>query len=177
MRQPSIQTRILACAPVYLTSWAVTVFFGYHFWQGEPVFWGLVIVICFLLKVIKADEQVRAYKAWKREWDTMAGVLARPKRWSRFVGLALAVPIAFLLYDVGQHGGVSATLGVVVLIIGPALIIGLVFKLIGGLMRRKAAKVMPVTVCVSRSLAPAPTIKRAYRGLPAHCRAIARTHP
>lgn len=178
MREPSTQTRILASAPVYLTSWAVTVFFGYHFWRGEPVFWALVVVICFLLKVIQADEQVRAYKAWKREWDAMAGIPTRPTRWPRIVGLALVgLPLGFLFYDVGQHGGASAILGVALLFIIPLVAIGLALKLIRGMMRRKAVKVVPVTICVKRSLAPAPTIKRAYRGLPVHCRAILRTHP
>lgn len=87
------------------------------------------------------------------------------------------ITVAFLFYDVGQHGGASALLGVVLLFIIPLLVIGLVLKLIGRVMRRKAAKAMPVTVCVSRSLLPAPDMKRAYRDLPAHCRAILRTVP
>jgi hypothetical protein len=178
MRAPSTQTRILAFAPIQLCAWAFALFFGYHYFHGEPVFWPVVITVAFLLNVIRAHEQVQTYRAWKREWDAMSGVPTRPTRWPRLLGLALVgAPLAFLFYDVGQHGGASAILGVVLLVIIPLLGIGLALKLIRGMMRRKAAKVMPVTICVSRSMFNKPDIARAYRDLPAYCRAILRTVP
>lgn len=178
MREPSTQTRILASAPVYWPSWAATAFFAYHFWNGAPVFWALVITVAFLLNVIRAHEQVQTYRAWKREWDAMSGIPPRPSRWPRVVGLlVLGAPLTFLFYDVGQHGGASAILGVVILLVGLLLALGLTLKLVGRLMRRKAAKVMPVKVCVNRSMFNKPDIAGAYRGLPAHCRAILRTNP
>lgn len=178
MREPSLQGRILASPPVQLIAWASTGFFGYHFWQGAPIFWALVVVVAFQLNVIRAHEQVQTYRAWKREWDAMSGIPTSPTRWPRIVGLALVgTPLAFLFYDVGQHGGASAILGVALLFIIPLLGLGLGFKLIRGMMRRKAAKVMPVTICVKRSWLPVPDIASAYRGLPAYCRAILRTVP
>ena len=178
MRAPSTQTRILAFAPIQFCAWASALFFGYHYFYGAPVFWPMVITVAFLLNVIRAHEQVQAYKAWKREWDAMSGIPPRPTRWPRLVGLALVgVALTFLFYDVGQYGSASALLGVVLLFIIPLLVIGLVLKLIRGMMRRKAAKVMPVTVCVSRSMFNKPDIARAYRDLPAYCRAILRTVP
>jgi hypothetical protein len=178
MRAPSIQTRLLASPPVQLIAWGSAAFFGYHFFYGAPVFWALVVVVAFLMNVIRAHEQVQTYRAWKREWDGMSGLPPRPTRWPRLLGLALVgAPLAFLFYDVGQHGGASAILGVVLLVIIPLLGIGLALKLIRGMMRRKAAKVMPVTICVSRSMFIKPDIARAYRDLPAYCRAILRTVP
>jgi len=177
MRAPSTQTRSLALPPVQLTAWSSAAFFGYHFWHGEPVFWGLVITVAFLLNVIRAHEQVQAYRAWKREWDAMSGIPPRPSRWPLAAGLVLGAPLALFLYYVGQHGGGSAIVGVVILFVGSLLAIGLTFKLLSRLTRRKAAKGMPVTVCIKRSMFAKPDIARAYRGLPAHCRAILRTHP
>ncbi len=175
MREPSTQTRLLASPPVQLTAWAFAAFFGYHFWHGAPVFWALVITVAFLLNVIRAHEQVQSYRAWKREWDAMSGIPPRPSRWPRVVGLlVLGAPLAFLFYDVGQHGGASAVLGVVILLVGLLVTVGLMLKLVGRLMRRKATKVMPVTICVNRSMFNKPDIASAYRGLPAHCRAILR---
>ena len=121
MRAPSTQTRILAFAPIQLCAWASALFFGYHYFHGAPVFWPVVITVAFLLNVIRAHEQVQAYKAWKREWDAMSGIPPRLTRWPRVVGLALVgVPLIFLFYDVGQHGGASALLGVVLLFTGHA---------------------------------------------------------
>ncbi len=178
MKAPSLQSRILASLPIQLAAWSSTAFFGYHFWYGAPVFWALVVVVAFQLNVIRAHEQVQTYRAWKREWDAMSGIPTRPTRWPRMVGLALVgAPFAFLFYDVGQHGGASAILGVILLFLGPLLGLGLGFKLIRGMMRRKAAKVMPVTICVKRSWLTVPDIASAYRGLPVYCRAILRANP
>ena len=175
MRAPSTQTRLLASPPVQLIAWASAAFFAYHFWNGAPVFWALVITVAFLLNVIRAHEQVQTYRAWKREWDAMSGIPPRPSRWPRVLGLlVLGAPLAFLFYDVGQHGGASAVLGVVILLVGLLGAACLMLKLVGRLMRRKAAKVMPVTICVNRSMFNKPDIASAYRGLPAHCRAILR---
>lgn len=175
MRAPSTQTRILAFAPVQLVAWGSAAFFAYHFWQGAPVFWALVITVALLMNVIRAHEQVQSYRAWKREWDAMSDLPPRPSRWPRVVGLlVLGAPLAFLFYDVGQHGGASAILGVVLLFLGPLFILGLMVKLMGRWKRRKAAKLMPVTICVNRSMFNKPDIASAYRGLPAHCRAILR---
>ncbi len=175
MRAPSTQTRLLASPPVQLTAWASAGCFAYHFWNGAPVFWALVITVAFLLNVIRAHEQMQTYRAWKREWNAMSGTPPRPSRWPRVVGLlVLGAPLAFLFYDVGQHGGASAVLGVVILLVGLLVTVSLILKLVGRLMRRKAAKVMPVTICVNRSMFNKPDIASAYRGLPAHCRAILR---
>lgn len=177
MRSPSTQARILAFAPIQLVAWGSALFFGYHFFNGEPVFWPLVITVTFLLNVVRADEQVQACRSWKRQWDAMAGIPPRAKGRPNFLVVMLGAPFIYLLYHVGQQGGASALLGVALLIIGPLLVIGLALKLIGRMIRRKAAKVMPVSVCVNRSWLPAPDITRAYRGLPAYCRAILRTTP
>lgn len=177
MRAPSIQSRLLASQPVQLTAWGSTAFFGYHFLHGEPVFWATVIVVAFLMNVMRADDQVQAYKAWKREWDAMSGIPPRAKGRPNFLVVALVAPSLLFLYYFWQHGGASALIGVAILIIGPLLVIGLGFKLIRRAMRRKAAKIMPVTICVKRSWLPVPDLIRAYRGLPAYCRAILRTKP
>jgi hypothetical protein len=175
MREPSIQTRLLASPPVQLIAWGSAAFFGYHFFYGAPVFWALVVTVAFLMNVIRAHEQVQTYRGWKREWDAMSGLPPRPTRWPRLLGLSLVgAPLAFLFYDVGQHGGASAILGVILLFLGPLFVLGLMVKLMGRWKRRKAAKVMPVTICVNRSMFNKPDIASAYRGLPAYCRAILR---
>ena len=177
MRAPSIQSRILASPPIQLIAWGSTAFFGYHFWHGEPVFWATVITVAFLMNVIRAHEQVQTYRVWKRQWDAMSGVPPRAKGRPNFLVVALCAPFLLFLYYVWQHGGASALLGVAILIIGPLLAIGLTLKLIRRAMRRKAAKIMPVTICFNRSWLPDANMKRAYRGLPAYCRAILRTLP
>lgn len=174
MRAPSIQSRILASPPVQLTAWVSTAFFGYHFLRGEPVFWATVIVVAFLMNVIRADEQVQAYKAWKREWDAMSGIPPRAKGRPNFLVVALVAPSLLFLYYVWQHGGASALIGVSALTIAPLLVISLTLKLIRRAMRRKAAKIMPVTICVKRSWLPVPDIAGAYRQLPEHCHQVMR---
>ena len=112
MRQPRLQTRILASGPVYLSAWASTLFFGYHFWNGEPVFWALVITVSFLLNVMRADEQVQAYRTWKRAWDAMGDGPLLSQRGGRVgravVGLALiAALIVFLSSDLPPAGSLD----------------------------------------------------------------------
>lgn len=177
MREPSTQTRILASPPVFFGSWAFVLWLTYIWWQGAPIVLGLGIAIAFLMRVMQADEQVRAWKAWKREWDAMSALPPRPRRWPTLVGMALGVPFTSLLFYAGQHGGAQAIIGVILVIVGPLLVIGLALKTLGWAMRRRPAQTVTVTVCVRRPLLPVPSIESAYRGLPDHCRAIMRTRP
>lgn len=174
MKEPAAQTRLLASPPVFYGTWASTLWLGYQ-WTQHPDAWPLAVGAGFFLAaVMKADEQVRAWKAWKREWDAMAGTPPPPRRWPTYVGMALGVPFTALLFYAGQHGGASAIVGVILVIVGPLLGLGLMLKLIGWLLGLRSAKVMPVTICVSRPLLPLPDMATAYEGLPPHCQQLLR---
>jgi hypothetical protein len=175
MRPPSTQTHVLGSPPICLIAVGFVAFFAYYHWQGEPAFLPLAISIAFLLSVKRAHEKVQVYRTWKREWDAMSGVPLRPTRWARMVALLVfSVPLGLLFYSVWQYGGASALSGLGFLIIGPVIVIGFALKLLSKLLRRKNAKLMPVTICASRSILAKPSIALAYRHLPVHCRAILR---
>jgi hypothetical protein len=73
MKQPSPITSILASGPVFFGSWVFACWLLYQ-WSLDGGIWPLIVVMGgFLLAVMKADERLKAYKAWKREWDAMDG--------------------------------------------------------------------------------------------------------
>jgi hypothetical protein len=175
MRQPPLQTRILASAPVNLSAWASALFFGYHFWNGEPVFWALVITVSLLLNVMRADEQVQAYRTWKRAWDAMGDDPLPSGRGGRvgrtLVGLTLIA--AFVWYLASQTGrpGYDLALGWLVLG-GVAMLVVAILAKWRKVRRARPIKATVVTVVVKGPVLRVPTLAEAYRALPEHCMRI-----
>jgi hypothetical protein len=168
MREPSLRARVLASPPVFYPSWALALWLGYE-WTQHGDAWPLIVgAAAWLLAVMKAEEQVRAYKAWKREWDAVAGVVS-PKRWPVILGAILGIPIFLFLAAIGQQSGTQAVIGVLMITVGALALLGLLAKLLGCVRRRSLDRVEPVTVCVTRPLIPVPTLRDALHSLPEHC--------
>lgn len=168
MKQPSPMTYVLASPPVFYGSWGVSLFFAYG-WTQDGSLWPLVAMAgAFLLAVMKADERLRAYKLWKREWDSYDD--SAPRRPLGRLGVigfvfVLGCVIAAQLPPRPQDGMLLATLIVSLCVWGfwPGR---------GGKAkppRRVKAKPELVTVCVTRPVFSVPSMQDAYRALPEHC--------
>jgi hypothetical protein len=172
MREPSTQTRLLASPPVFYGAWGLALWLGYQ-WTLDTGIWPLFLMLAFpMAGIMNAEREVKAYKRWKREWDAMAGAPPRPKQWPLVVGVIIGIPILIGLANVGQHQGTQAVIGVLMVTLGPLLLLALLLKLWGRVLRtfrRRADKVQPVAICISRPLLPVPTLRDAYHSLPAHC--------
>lgn len=175
MRPPRLQTRILASGPVYVSAWASALFFGYHFWNGEPVFWALVITVSFLLNVMRADEQVQAYRTWKRAWDAMGDGPLLSQRGGRVgravVGLALVAALIVYLSSHTDRPGYDLALGWLVLG-GIAMLVVAILAKWRKVRRARPIKTTVVTVVVKGPALRVPTLAEAYRALPEHCMRI-----
>jgi hypothetical protein len=71
MKEPSLKTKLLGSSPVVLLVWAIGALVGYG-WLQDGSFWLLgVVAILAIGVVMRAHEQVRTWRQWKREWDAM----------------------------------------------------------------------------------------------------------
>jgi hypothetical protein len=178
MREPSPQIRLLASPPVFYGSWGLAIWLLYHGSQDNSIWLLLIMTAVVMTPIMKADQQVKAYKAWKRDWDAMSGTPARrPMHWSTWAGMALGVPLVALLCSAGQQGGTQAVLGVILLLTAPLAVFGLLAKLFRWLRHRQRVRdsqVRPVAVCVTQPLYPAISLRDAYHGLPDHCLRVMR---
>lgn len=180
MREPELRARFLASPPIFFGSWALALWMGYQ-WTQHHEAWPLLIPVGLLLAaVMKADEQMRAYKNFKREWDAMAGVPPPRKNWPHFLGIILGLILLAVLGGVAQEGGSQAVIGVLILLAAPLLFFAVLARLWRWFRHRrraKSAQVEPVTVCVTRPLMPVPSLRDAYHGLPDHCHMLMRFTP
>lgn len=180
MREPELRARFLASTPLFFGTWALALWMGYH-WSQTPDAWPLLIPVGMLLAaVMKADEQVRVYKNWKREWDAMAGIAPPRSHWPHLVGMVLGLILLALLGGVAQQGGSQAVIGLLMLMAASLLLLAVLARLWRCFRHRRrvrAARVQPVAVCVTRPLKPVPSLRDAYRGLPDHCRTIMGARP
>ena len=71
MKEPPLQTKILGSAPMVLLVWAIGALIGYG-WLHDGSLWLFgVSAIIAVSTVMRAHEQVRTWRQWKREWDAM----------------------------------------------------------------------------------------------------------
>lgn len=178
MREPSLQARLLASPPVFYGSWGLAIWLLYQGSQDDSIWLVLIMTAIVMTPIMKADQQVKAFKSWQRQWNAMAGTPARrPMHWSTYIGMGLGVVLVALLCSAGQQGGTQAVVGVLLLLTAPLLGIALLVKLFRWLRHRQRVRdsqVRPVAVCVTRPLYPAISLRDAYHGLPDHCLRVLR---
>lgn len=171
MREPAIQTRILASPPVFYGSWGLAVWLLYQ-WSLDDGIWPLIIGFgLFLAKVMKAEEEWRSYVRWRAEWDSMSGVV-HPRRWPQRLRFALGIIYILFLTAIGQREGAQAVIGVLMITLGPVALIALLVKLWRRYRGRRRDRMEPVRVCIRGPVLPVPTLRDAYLGLPDHCRQV-----
>lgn len=174
-REPSLQTKLLASPPVFFGSWALALWMGYQ-WTQQNEAWPLLIPVGLLMAaVMKADEQVRAYKVWKREWDAMAGIAPRRTNWPHLVGMVLGLVLLAIMVDAYQHGGSQAAIGVLLLFGPPIFAIACLQPLWRWVRRgraKRAARAQPVTVAIERPLLRVLSLNAAYASLPPYCQQL-----
>jgi hypothetical protein len=71
VREPSLKTKLLGSTRVVLLVWAIGALVGYG-WLQDGSLWPLgVAAILAIGVVMRAHEQVRTWRQWKRQWDAM----------------------------------------------------------------------------------------------------------
>lgn len=167
MKQPSPIISILASGPVFFGSWVFACWLLYQ-WSLDGGIWPLIVVMGgLLLAVMKADERMKAYKAWKREWDAMNGQptgLPRGMTTGIWLGIAGIVGCFALAGQPPETQNAVAVLGLLAAIGALG-----VYWLKRRTPRSRPAKTFAVAVCVTRPVFAVPTLQEAYRALPEHC--------
>lgn len=179
MREPPFQSKFLASPPIFLGLWGLT-FWSVWQWTRHEDAWPIAVSFGLLaIAATNAEEQVRRYRNWKREWDAISGVPPRPRKWPVYLGMLLGVPVFAALVSVGQREGALAVAVVVASPLALMAVIGLALIGIGKLMQRstRARKVVPVRVAVRRALVRVPSLDAAYRNLPPYCQTLLKGQP
>lgn len=179
MKAPTVGVRIaghpFVAGLVVLVCGPFAAFCALH--GGEGMIPAIILAVV-MERVMRANEAVMKYRAWRAAWDSMGDDAPRRKR-----GLAIARIVVFVV------GGLfaAAHLDDPQIQIAMALI-GLAFTLllgaaifrrlgIGGLWRRQASSNDAVAIVVCRPLMPVPSLEQAFRALPEHCQRLREGRP
>ncbi len=173
MNPPPFRTRLLGHAIVFLPMSAVTLGTVWTVVLNHDA-WPMLIVVAWLMNIsLKANQQVAAYKAWKRAWDSMApDAPPRQRRSQRGLAIALiGLLTAYLALTQDQPGhglalGWMAAVAIVAVIVMTARVL---FRRIRRAAPRKAAT---VRICVTKPLLPVPSLRDAYVALPPYCQQL-----
>jgi hypothetical protein len=176
MKAPPPATRVLGhpilSGLLLLVGGAVAIAFLIHGTQGIlPA----IIVGALLNRVMKAQEQERDYRAWKRAWNAMDPAA----RASRRAGLLMArtiIVIAVALYGLAHLA--DAEIQVALAFIGAGLLlwfgVALARRLRRNGERRRTDETAPVRIGLRGPLLPVPSLPQAYAALPDHCQRLLR---
>lgn len=173
MRRPARFTYLLASSPVFFGTAGLSIWLFYQWWL-DPGIWPLIVMLGLWCGVIvKADERVTAYRAWKAEWDMLEGKAPRPARRAMLFGfqivlLIAAFPTLAKLPPETQNVGTLAAL----LLIAGFYLLRAVWRRVRTRRRPRRAKPEIVTVVVKAPVFPVPTLDAAFRALPDHCRRL-----
>jgi hypothetical protein len=149
----------------------------YQIYLVPDGWWFAVVPIVVMGWVMKAHEEVRAYRQWKQAWDGMApeGPKARlsANKGVRVLGgmIVVALVALYLAANLDQPGFGFALAwlvggGVLVLLVA---LVRWGRRAAGSAKPKGAAVSQPVAICVSRPLLPVPNLTDAYGALPPHC--------
>jgi hypothetical protein len=172
MSPPNIKTRLLG-HPVTVAFSAGYGFVSLYLLYQATQLWPLIFPAAFLMhRVTHAHAQVVSYKRWKRQWDAMGGNTERRPGFAakKLVGVILGLALVGSYIAIANNNGNEAAVGVFMILGVAYFAMVLMAKLWAWSRRRRpAAKVTPVTVCVTKPLMAVPDMSSAYRGLPEHC--------
>ena len=170
MTPPGLKTQLLANPAVILGSWGTGAWLVYQ-WTQDQVAWPFVVMIgVFVSSVMKAEERVRAYRQWKREWDSLGNTTPR-RRAHPLIGLALGLLLtAFIAAPATMRPAMLAGAFVAALVF---LILFLCLRMVRAIRRRRSAKAEIVAICVGAPVMRVPTLQQAFAALPDHCKRLA----
>lgn len=171
MKAPSALSYLLASSPVFFGTVGLSIWLLYQWWL-DPGIWPLIVMLgVWCGMIVRADERITVYRAWKAEWDMLGGELPRLARRRPLLGLlavlfVISVPTLAKLPPATQNG---VALAVLLVVLGYFLLRGLWRW--RRTARRRARRVKPeiVTVVVRGPVFPVPSLDAAYRALPEHC--------
>jgi uncharacterized protein YacL len=161
---------LLANPAVILGAWGAGAWLAYQ-WTQDQVAWPFVIMGGVAISsVMKAEQRVRAYRRWKRDWDSLGNRPPR-RRVHPLIGLTLGLLLtAFIAAPATMRPTVLAGAVVAVLV---CLALFLCLRMVRAIRRRRSAKAEIVAICVGAPLMRAPTLQHAYAALPDHCKQLA----
>ena len=176
MKRPPTKTLILGhpviATPVTLAC-GVTIFAAF----STSNLFLLFIAVPIALTVLKANEQVVAYRAWVREWEAMAG--EPPRRRTRGHDLLVVAALGLALLAATQMD--SATLHMaeksIGLLVGSLTIFIALWTALRWVSNRRRHRTRSFTVTViAHPVMTIPSLDDAYRALPPHCHALLGRH-
>jgi uncharacterized membrane protein YfcA len=167
----------IVAVPVTLTTIGI---FWAAFSQGAG-WWPLALLLLWpSYAVAKAGMARAAYLNWKRAWDGMAEPAKRKqprgngrKRGRPWLGVLMLAGLGFYFLTHASDPVYAVALVWLIVTLAVASLAQLIWRSRGNSARK--GKDVPVAVCIARPLLSVPSLEKAYRGLPDHCRAVLRS--
>jgi len=172
MKRPPFKTRIIGhpgiAGPVTLASGIATVA-GLYNGSAVPLF----IAAPVAMAVLKANEQVVAWRRWSAEWEAMAPNPSRKRTRMRDV-LVLVAIIAAVITTMQMDSDTRQMAATIIgLLVGVGAILFVLHKTVRWISARRRHRAGPFTVTViGRPVMPVPSLHDAYRALPPYCQAL-----
>ena len=161
------------CIPLMLGA----IYIGYLWMAGQAPWWMALLALIGASGVAKAAQQVRAYSAWKRDWES-AGSTPRPMRLPSgkaikyLVGLGCWGWLAWMSLEVQSTPAMD--LAVMSFWLGSVImVIAAVVRAIRGPSTPKAGRNVVVGVCLPAARQSS-SVQNAMAALPAHCQQLMR---
>lgn len=172
-QRPSLKTRFLGSPLVVLPTFGFFLWSGYQLLTRGGDMWPIVgTATLFTAWVMRAYEQVDAYRCWQRAWNGMDGGAPRQRRLVKpLTGIVALVIAGFYLAATMDRTDTQTAVAISVLWGAGILGFFAVRRLFRWRRGRKASKPDLVRVCVKR-VSAAPPLAKAYDALPAYCWAI-----
>lgn len=169
MTPPSLKTRALGSALVVLPMAGITLWSVWQLFLNHEV-WPMTALIAVLMGgVMRANEQVARYKAWKHAWDGMAPApTSRTRRPKTGLAIALVLLVAGYLGLTFDQPGHTMALGWMAAIVILAGIVATIRAIRARPARTPIATPL-VAIVIRQPLLSVPDLTAAYKALPTHC--------
>ena len=174
MNPPPLKARVLGHPIVFLPIFTATLGAVYAVILDRNAL-PILLLIAWLMNIsLKANQQVAAYKSWKRAWDSMPPSAPPPRQRRPRPGLALvlvALIAGYLALTLDQPGH-ALGLGWMIAV-GIVVSIALAVRALARRRKRSKAKAAAtVSICVSKPFLPVPSLHDAYGALPPYCQRL-----
>lgn len=160
------------CLPLMLGA----LYVGYLWMTGQAPWWVALFALIGASGVANAAQRVRAYSAWKREWDNAAAPRTfRPpsgKAVKLLVGLGCWGCLAWMSLEVESSPTMDLAVGAFWLATA-IIVIAAIVRAIRGPSISKAGRNVVVGVCLSAARQSS-SVQAATAALPAHCQHLMR---